>query len=123
MSSDLNRYRKNKQVLEEGHLYSPKQEHDACGVGFVASVDGKQRREVVEGGIDALKAVWHRGAVDADGKTGDGAGILTQIPINFFDDEIAKTGHEKRDELISFFMTSFSTVSYTHLTLPTTPYV
>ena len=49
MSSDLNRYRKNKQVLEEGHLYSPKQEHDACGVGFVASVDGKQRREVVEG--------------------------------------------------------------------------
>ena len=96
MSSDLNRYRKNKQVLEEGHLYSPKQEHDACGVGFVASVDGKQRREVVEGGIDALKAVWHRGAVDADGKTGDGAGILTQIPINFFDDEIAKTGHEKK---------------------------
>ena len=89
MSSDLNRYRKNKQVLEEGHLYSPKQEHDACGVGFVASVDGEQRREVVEGGIDALKAVWHRGAVDADGKTGDGAGILTQIPINFFDDEIA----------------------------------
>ena len=55
MSSDFNRYRKNKQILEEGHLYSPKQEHDACGVGFVASVDGKQRREVVEGGIDALK--------------------------------------------------------------------
>ena len=104
MSSDLNRYRKNKQVLEEGHLYSPKQEHDACGVGFVASVDGKQRREVVEGGIDALKAVWHRGAVDADGKTGDGAGILTQIPINFFDDEIAKTGHEKRDEPLGIGM-------------------
>ena len=47
MSSDLNRYRKNKQVLEEGHpLYSPKQEHDACGVGFVASVDGKQREKL-----------------------------------------------------------------------------
>ena len=50
-------------------------EHDACGVGLVATLDGKPRREVVQAGIDALKAVWHRGAVDADGKTGDGAGI------------------------------------------------
>ena len=48
--------------------------------------------------------MWHRGAVDADGKTGDGAGILTQIPINFFDDEIAKTGHEKRDEPLGIGM-------------------
>ena len=64
-------------------LYDPAEEHDACGVGLVASIDGTPRREVVEAGIEALKAVWHRGAVDADGKTGDGAGIHVQIPQDF----------------------------------------
>src|SRR5436305_12308023 len=59
-------------------LYDPAEEHDACGVGLVVALDGKPRREVVEAGIAALKAVWHRGAVDADGKTGDGAGIPVQ---------------------------------------------
>lgn len=44
----------------------------------------KKSREVVEYGIEALKAVWHRGAVDADGKTGDGAGIHIEIPSDFF---------------------------------------
>ena len=53
-------------------------------------------------GIDALKAVWHRGAVDADGKTGDGAGIHVQIPVTFFYDQVKRTGHEPRvDELIA----------------------
>ena len=61
----------------------PPQEHDACGVGLVAALDGKKRRDVVQAGIDALKAVWHRGAVDADGKTGDGAGIHVEIPQRF----------------------------------------
>ena len=46
-------------------LYDPANEHDNCGVGMVASIDGTPRRDVVEAGIDALKAVWHRGAVDA----------------------------------------------------------
>lgn len=64
--------------------YSPEQEHDACGVGLVAALDGKKRRDVVQAGIDALKALWHRGAVDADGKTGDGAGIHIEIPQDFF---------------------------------------
>ena len=59
-------------------------EHDACGVGLVAALDGKPSRAVVQAGIDALKAVWHRGAVDADGKTGDGAGIHVEIPRDFF---------------------------------------
>ena len=104
MTNELKRYLKNKKNLEDAFLYNPRHEHDSCGVGFVASTDGKQRREVVQGGIDALKAVWHRGAVDADGKTGDGAGILTQIPYNFFDDEIVKTGHEKRDETLGIGM-------------------
>ena len=72
--------------------YDPSQEHDACGVGLVASLDGKPRRQVVVAGLAALKAIWHRGAVDADGKTGDGAGIHVEIPQEFFADEIARFG-------------------------------
>jgi len=75
-------------------LYDPAEEHDACGVGFVATLDGKPRREVVQAAVEALKAVWHRGAVDADGKTGDGAGIHVQIPQDFFHEHIARTGHK-----------------------------
>ena len=69
-------------------LYDPADEHDACGVGLIAAIDGKPRRQVVEAGIAALKSVWHRGAVDADGKTGDGAGIHVQIPQEFFKEYI-----------------------------------
>ena len=73
--------------------YDFAQEHDACGVGLVAALDGKARREVVQAGIDALRAVWHRGAVDADGKTGDGAGIHVEIPQDFFAEAIRRGGH------------------------------
>ncbi|NNJ69201.1 MAG: glutamate synthase large subunit, partial [Boseongicola sp.] len=66
-------------------------------VGLVVAIDGKRSRKVVQNGIDALKAVWHRGAVDADGKTGDGAGIHVQIPYAFFGDMIERTGHKARD--------------------------
>ncbi len=82
-----------RKYLEEEGLYDPSLEHDACGVGLVVSIDGKASRDVVEMGISALKAVWHRGAVDADGKTGDGAGIHIEIPVNFFYDQIQRTGH------------------------------
>ncbi len=75
------------------HSYDPAQEHDACGVGLIAALDGKKRRDVVQAGIDALKAVWHRGAVDADGKTGDGAGIHVEIPQDFFAEAIERGGH------------------------------
>ena len=75
-------------------LYYPGEEHEACGVGLVASIDGLPRREVVEAGITALKAVWHRGAVDADGKTGDGAGLHLQIAQDFFREHVTRTGHE-----------------------------
>ena len=68
--------------------YDPSMEHDACGVGLVAALDGRPRRDIVEAGIAALRAVWHRGAVDADGKTGDGAGIHLEIPQDFFADAI-----------------------------------
>ena len=85
-------------------LYRHEDELDSCGVGLVAAVDGKPRREVVQAAIDALKAVWHRGAVDADGKTGDGAGIHVQIPQGFFREHIARTGHEHHGELIGVGM-------------------
>ncbi|MFZ5609998.1 MAG: glutamate synthase large subunit [Pseudomonadota bacterium] len=81
-------------------LYDPADEHDACGVGFIAAIDGKPRREVVERAIEALKAVWHRGAVDADGKTGDGAGIHVDIPHAFFREHVEHTGHRAREGAI-----------------------
>jgi len=80
-------------IAEEG-MYRPDFEGDACGVGLVAATDGKPSRRVVASAIDALKAVWHRGAVDADGKTGDGAGIHVDLPVRFFDDAIADAGHK-----------------------------
>jgi len=83
--------------MAENSLYSAEDEHSSCGVGLVVSIDGSKSRRVVEHGIDALKAVWHRGAVDADGKTGDGAGIHVQIPHHFFGDQIRRTGHEPRE--------------------------
>ncbi|HWK44804.1 MAG TPA: glutamate synthase large subunit [Stellaceae bacterium] len=87
-------WRDNARRLTEGGLYDPADEHDACGVGLVASIDGKPRRQVVEAAIGALKSVWHRGAVDADGKTGDGAGIHVQIPEAFFRAHIAHHGND-----------------------------
>ena len=75
-------------------LYKNEDEHASCGVGLVVAISGKPSRTVVENGIAALKAVWHRGAVDADGKTGDGAGIHVQIPVKFFYDQVRRTGHE-----------------------------
>ncbi|WP_170765440.1 glutamate synthase large subunit [Ruegeria lacuscaerulensis] len=91
-----------RQWMAENGLYSEEEEHSSCGVGLVVSVDGKASRKVVDAGIDALKAIWHRGAVDADGKTGDGAGIHVQIPVPFFYDQIRRTGHEPNlDELIA----------------------
>ncbi|HHB81166.1 MAG TPA: glutamate synthase large subunit, partial [Aliiroseovarius sp.] len=88
--------------MNENSLYRASEEHASCGVGLVVSIDGKPSRKVVENGIDALKAVWHRGAVDADGKTGDGAGIHVQIPVPFFYDQIRRTGHEPNtDQMIA----------------------
>ena len=81
--------------------YRPQDEHANCGVGLVASLDGRARRDVVQAGIDALKAVWHRGAVDADGKTGDGAGIHVEIPQDFFAEHIQRGGDALPDQRIA----------------------
>jgi glutamate synthase (NADPH/NADH) large chain len=87
-------WRANAEKLTAAHAYNPADEHDSCGVGLIAAIDGKPSRKVVETGINALAALWHRGAVDADGKTGDGAGIHVQIPQEFFKEHIRATGHE-----------------------------
>jgi len=65
-------------------LYHADQEHDACGVGLIARVSGERSHDVIDKAIAALKALAHRGAIDADAVTGDGAGILTQIPVALF---------------------------------------
>ena len=90
----MKNYKKNLKILKKNYIYSKSMEHDACGVGLVASTDGKKLRKIVEYGIEALKAVWHRGAVDADGKTGDGAGIRVEIPYDFFVEKIETKGHK-----------------------------
>ncbi len=101
---DLDRHRRNAALLEERAALAPA-ERDACGVGLVAAIDGKPDRRVVEAGIEALKALWHRGALDADGKTGDGAGIMVEIPKDFFRDHIGRTGHVVGDGPIAVGMT------------------
>ncbi|WOI53116.1 glutamate synthase large subunit [Parvularcula sp. LCG005] len=75
-------------------LYDPRDERDACGVGLIAAIDGKPRREVVSKAIAALKAVWHRGAVASDGATGDGAGVRIGVSQEFFKDKVVRGGQE-----------------------------
>ena len=60
--------------------YSYSRDHDACGVGFIAQLGSDARHEVVGRALTALSRLAHRGGVDADGRSGDGAGILTAIP-------------------------------------------
>ncbi len=91
-------YKKNLKKLSSSHAYYSNLEHDACGVGLVASTEGKSSREIVEYGIQALKAVWHRGAVDVDGKTGDGAGIHIEIPRDFYKEKIENYGRQYNGE-------------------------
>jgi glutamate synthase (NADPH/NADH) large chain len=73
-------------------LYDPSNEHDACGVGFVAHIKGAKSHSIVQQGLLILKNLDHRGAVGADPLQGDGAGILIQIPDQFFREEMAKQG-------------------------------
>ena len=104
------RWRREADRLAAEGLYDPAQERDACGVGCVVAIDGQPRREVVVKGIEALKAVWHRGAVDADGKTGDGAGIHVQIPQEFFQKKIK--GVARTDQRIAVGMVFLPRASY-----------
>jgi glutamate synthase (ferredoxin) len=73
-------------------LYDPRFEHDACGIGFVARLSGAPSHDILRMALDAVGNMAHRGGVDADGKSGDGAGVLTQIPRAFFARELARLG-------------------------------
>ncbi len=80
------------QHLEETGLYSGANEHDACGVGFVAHIKGVKTHDIVRGALKILENLDHRGAVGADKLMGDGAGILLQLPDALYREEMAKQG-------------------------------
>jgi len=77
-------------VARKQGLYDPAFEHDSCGVGFVCNIKGVESNEVIKQGLMVLRRLSHRGATGADPKTGDGAGILIQIPHEFFSEECKK---------------------------------
>ena len=65
-------------------LYDPQFEHDSCGVGFVCNIKGQRSHKIIKQGLEVLRRLSHRGATGADPQTGDGAGLLIQIPHEFF---------------------------------------
>ncbi len=75
-------------------LFDPTRESDACGVGFIADIKGKKSHQIVQDALTILLNLEHRGAVGADPRAGDGAGILTQIPHKFFKKKAAELGLE-----------------------------
>jgi glutamate synthase domain-containing protein 1 len=75
-------------------LYDPSFEHDACGVGLVASIKGARSNSILKKALTCVCNLIHRGAMDADAKTGDGAGVLTQIPYKLFRPEVEKMGYK-----------------------------
>ncbi len=74
----------NKRFPKKQGLYDPALEHDSCGVGFVCNIKGERSHDIVEKGVEVLERMSHRGAVGSDPETGDGAGILLQIPHEFY---------------------------------------
>src|SRR5262245_14849588 len=73
-------------------------ERDACGVGFVADIAGQRSRDIIDDGLEVLRRLSHRAACGADPDTGDGAGILIQLPDRFLRGEIARLGYELAPE-------------------------
>lgn len=82
---EINNFKKVNSAGQPGPsgLYDPKYEHDGCGVGFVVNINGTKSHEIIERGIEVMINLLHRGATGGDTKTGDGAGILIQIPDAF----------------------------------------
>src|SRR4026209_2681929 len=73
-------------------LYDPANEHDSCGVGFVANIKGKKSHTIIEQGLTILKNLTHRGAVGWDPKLSDGEGCLVQVPDKLYREDMAKRG-------------------------------
>ncbi|SVA03674.1 uncharacterized protein METZ01_LOCUS56528, partial [marine metagenome] len=82
-----------KELAKKG-LYSPEQEHDACGVGVVANIKGQKTHQIIDEGVQVLINLGHRGAAGSDPETGDGAGMLIQMPSKLFEREAAALGIE-----------------------------
>src|SRR6476659_6292 len=78
--------------MQRRGLYDPRFEHDACGIGFVAQLSGAASHAILKQALTAVGNMAHRGGVGADGKSGDGAGVLTQIPRAFFARELECLG-------------------------------
>src|SRR5436309_8021962 len=79
-------------TMQRTGLYDPRFEHDACGIGFVADAGGRASREIVDAALAALNRVRHRGAVAADARSGDGAGVLLPLPQSFYRDWVKLAG-------------------------------
>ncbi|HSP47154.1 MAG TPA: glutamate synthase central domain-containing protein, partial [Clostridiaceae bacterium] len=79
---------------EKQGLYNPEMEKDSCGVGFISNIKGVQSHTILTQGLQILKSLKHRGAVGADASTGDGSGILLQLPHLFFSEETGKEGFD-----------------------------
>ena len=88
----LHRWKTNNGLPPPQGLYDPAHEHDACGIGFVASIRGEKSHQIIEQGIQVLINLTHRGACGCDPETGDGAGLLIQIPHKFFARECETLG-------------------------------
>src|SRR5262245_34263721 len=73
-------------------------ERDACGVGFVADIAGRRTRDIIDDGLEVLRRLSHRAACGADPETGDGAGMLMQLPDRFLRGELARLGYELAPE-------------------------
>ncbi|HEY8669432.1 MAG TPA: glutamate synthase subunit alpha, partial [Terriglobales bacterium] len=88
----MRRWKTNNGLPPAQGLYDPAFEHDACGIGFVASIRGEKSHQIIEQGIQVLINLTHRGACGCDPETGDGAGLLIQIPHKFFARECETLG-------------------------------
>jgi glutamate synthase (NADPH) large chain len=94
----MERFMENPNVGKYPPLYNPEYEHDACGVGFIANLNKEANHKVLEMALEALVNLTHRGAVGGDANTGDGAGILFQIPHEFFQEKVKEIKNLKEGE-------------------------
>ncbi|MCM1007744.1 MAG: glutamate synthase large subunit [Ruminococcus flavefaciens] len=93
----MDNFRKEAPYEQQG-LYRPQFEHDNCGIGAVVNIKGKKSREVVENALRIVEKLEHRAGKDAEGRTGDGVGILVQMPYSFFKKETAALGFDIGEE-------------------------
>ena len=89
---------RNQEPFEKQGLYDPRFEHDNCGIGAVVNINGEKSRKVVDNALSIVETLEHRAGKDAEGKTGDGVGILLQISHEFFKDATADLGFDIGDE-------------------------